>query len=68
MFGGASSEVLNEESLLDPKSPYAAGKVFSHNITKFIESYNIFAVNGILFNHESPHRGETFVTRKLLEL
>ncbi len=66
MFGGASSEVLNEESLLDPKSPYAAGKVFSHNITKiYRESYNIFAVNGILFNHESPHRGETFVTRKI---
>ena len=66
MFGGANNEVLNEESLLDPKSPYAAGKVFSHNITKiYRESYNIFAVNGILFNHESPHRGETFVTRKI---
>ena len=66
MFGGANNEVLNEDSLLDPKSPYAAGKVFSHNITKiYRESYNIFAVNGILFNHESPHRGETFVTRKI---
>ena len=42
------------------------GKVFAHNITKvYRESYNIFAVNGILFNHESPHRGETFVTRKI---
>ena len=41
-------------------------KVFSHNITKlYRESYGIFAVNGILFNHESPHRGETFVTRKI---
>ena len=44
-------------------------KYFSHNITKiYRESYNIFAVNGILFNHESPHRGETFVTRKFQEL
>ena len=66
MYGGESEEVLNEKSLLNPKSPYAAGKVFSHNITKiYRESYNIFAVNGILFNHESPHRGETFVTRKI---
>ena len=57
---------LNEESLFEPKSPYAAGKVFAHNITKvYRESYGIFAVNGILFNHESPHRGETFVTRKI---
>ncbi len=66
MYGGASKDMLNEDSLLDPKSPYAAGKVFSHNITKiYRESYGLFAVNGILFNHESPHRGETFVTRKI---
>jgi len=66
MFGGAEKVVLNEESLFEPKSPYAAGKVFAHNITKvYRESYGIFAVNGILFNHESPHRGETFVTRKI---
>lgn len=66
MFGGSEKIVLNEESVFDPKSPYAAGKVFAHNITKvYRESYNIFAVNGILFNHESPHRGETFVTRKI---
>jgi GDPmannose 4,6-dehydratase len=66
MYGGASKDILNEDSLLDPKSPYAAGKVFSHNITKiYRESYDLFAVNGILFNHESPHRGETFVTRKI---
>ena len=66
MFGGTEKIVLNEESLFEPKSPYAAGKVFAHNITKiYRESYNIFAVNGILFNHESPHRGETFVTRKI---
>ena len=66
MYGGASKDMLNEDSLLDPKSPYAAGKVFSHNITKiYRESYGLFAVSGILFNHESPHRGETFVTRKI---
>jgi len=66
MFGGAKKEVLNENSLFEPKSPYAAGKLFAHNITKiYRESYDIFAVNGILFNHESPHRGETFVTRKI---
>ena len=66
MYGGANQELLNEESLLDPKSPYAASKVFSHNINKiYRESYDLFCVNGILFNHESPHRGETFVTRKI---
>ena len=66
MFGGANKEILNENSPFDPKSPYAASKVFAHNITKlYRESYGIFAVNGILFNHESPFRGETFVTRKI---
>tara|TARA_B100001029_G_C14994021_1_gene413857 strand:+ start:98 stop:1132 length:1035 start_codon:yes stop_codon:yes gene_type:complete len=66
MFGGEEEKLLNEESIFDPKSPYAASKVFSHNITRiYRESYGIFAVNGILFNHESPHRGETFVTRKI---
>lgn len=66
MFGGSEKNELNEESILDPKSPYAVGKVFAHNITKvYRDSYDIFAVNGILFNHESPHRGETFVTRKI---
>ena len=66
MYGGASKVSLNEESLFDPKSPYAASKVFAHNITKiYRESYNLFCVNGILFNHESPQRGETFVTRKI---
>ena len=66
MYGGAEKTLLNENSLFEPKSPYAAGKLFAHNITKvYRESYGIFAVNGILFNHESPHRGETFVTRKI---
>ena len=66
MFGGVDSEKLNEESKFIPKSPYAASKVFAHQITKiYRESYDLFAVNGILFNHESPFRGETFVTRKI---
>ena len=66
MYGGGTKDYLNEESPFDPKSPYAAAKVFAHNITKlYRESYNMFAVNGILFNHESPMRGETFVTRKI---
>ena len=66
MYGGANEEMLNEDSLFEPKSPYAASKVFAHNMTKlYRESYNLFCSNGILFNHESPHRGETFVTRKI---
>ena len=66
MYGGGTKDYLNEESPFDPKSPYAAAKVFAHNITKlYRESYDMFCVNGILFNHESPFRGETFVTRKI---
>lgn len=66
MFGGVDGTSLNENSMFIPKSPYAVGKVFAHEITKvYRESYGIFAVNGILFNHESPYRGETFVTRKI---
>jgi len=66
MFGGINKEKLNENSIFVPKSPYAAGKVFAHNMTQiYRESYGLFCVNGILFNHESPLRGETFVTRKI---
>jgi GDPmannose 4,6-dehydratase len=66
MFGGKEKVSLNEESPLIPKSPYASSKVFAHEINKiYRESYDIFGVNGILFNHESPRRGETFVTRKI---
>ena len=66
MYGGAIEESLNEQSKFDPKSPYAVSKLFAHEITKvYRESYDIFAVNGLLFNHESPRRGETFVTRKI---
>jgi GDPmannose 4,6-dehydratase len=66
MYGGGIKDFLNEETPFDPKSPYAAAKVFAHNLTKvYRESYDMFCVNGILFNHESPLRGETFVTRKI---
>ena len=66
MYGGQFKSKLNEESPFDPKSPYAASKVFAHNINQiYRDSYNLFCVNGILFNHESPLRGETFVTRKI---
>ena len=57
---------FNEKSEFIPRSPYGAAKLFSHWITKiYRESYGIFASTGILFNHESPRRGETFVTRKI---
>tara|TARA_B100001250_G_scaffold284114_1_gene246166 strand:+ start:14655 stop:15683 length:1029 start_codon:yes stop_codon:yes gene_type:complete len=66
MFGGIDTNSLNENSKFIPKSPYAVGKVFAHDMTKiYRESYGLFTVNGILFNHESPLRGETFVTRKI---
>ena len=58
MYGGVNEELLNEDSLFIQKS-YAASKVFAHNMTKvYRESYDLFCVNGILFNHESPFRGK----------
>ncbi len=66
MYGGEEKIPLDEKSPFNPKSPYAASKVFSYNLTKiYRESYGLFSSNGILFNHESPKRGETFVTRKI---
>ena len=66
MIGNTISKIQNENSFLSPKSPYAISKVFAHHITKnYRESYGIFACSGILFNHESPLRGEEFVTRKI---
>lgn len=65
MFG-ATPPPQNEQTPFYPRSPYAAAKVYSYWITKnYREAYGIFAANGILFNHESPRRGETFVTRKI---
>ncbi len=66
MFG-ASKPPQNEKTKFYPRSPYAAAKLYSHWITvNYREGYKIFACNGILFNHESPLRGETFVTRKIV--
>ena len=65
MFG-SSPPPQNETTALHPRSPYACSKTFAHNITvNYRESYGFHASNGILFNHESPRRGETFVTRKI---
>ena len=65
MFG-STNPPQNEQSPFHPRSPYAAAKVFAHNMcVNYRESYDMFAVSGILFNHESPRRGETFVTRKI---
>ena len=65
MFG-ASLPPQNEETPFKPRSPYACAKVYAYWMTKnYRDGYNMFACNGILFNHESPRRGETFVTRKI---
>lgn len=65
MFG-SSPPPQNETTVFRPRSPYAYSKVFAYHATiNYREAYDIFAVNGILFNHESPRRGETFVTRKI---
>ena len=67
MFG-ASKPPQSEKTKFYPRSPYAAAKVYAHWITvNYREAYNIFACNGILFNHESPLRGETFVTSKIVK-
>jgi GDPmannose 4,6-dehydratase len=65
MFGDAPAP-QNEDSLFRPRSPYAAAKLYAHHMVRnYREAYGMFAVSGILFNHESPRRGETFVTRKV---
>lgn len=65
MFG-ATPPPQSESTAFYPRSPYGAAKVYAYWMTRnYREAYNIFAVNGILFNHESPRRGETFVTRKI---
>lgn len=66
MFGLVQAVPQNEETPFYPRSPYGVAKVYGYWITKnYRESYDMFASNGILFNHESPRRGETFVTRKI---
>ncbi|HPC87100.1 MAG TPA: GDP-mannose 4,6-dehydratase [Smithellaceae bacterium] len=65
MFGAAPPP-QSEKTLFQPRSPYAAAKVYAYHIVQnYRDAYGIFATNGILFNHESPRRGETFVTRKI---
>ncbi len=65
MFGAAPPP-QNENTLFQPRSPYAAAKVYAYYIVQnYRDAYGLFAANGILFNHESPRRGETFVTRKI---
>src|SRR5712671_5242904 len=66
MFGKVSEIPQRETTPFYPRSPYAAAKVYAYWMTvNYRESYGMFACNGILFNHESPRRGETFVTRKI---
>jgi GDPmannose 4,6-dehydratase len=66
LFGKASTSPQNENTPFYPRSPYAVAKLYSYWIVvNYREAYNMFACNGILFNHESPLRGETFVTRKI---
>jgi GDPmannose 4,6-dehydratase len=67
MFGKVKEVPQDENTPFYPRSPYGTAKVYAHWITKnYREAYQIFACNGILFNHESPLRGETFVTRKII--
>jgi GDPmannose 4,6-dehydratase len=66
MYGDNPKYPYNEESRFMPASPYANAKVFAHQLMRnYRKSYNMFCCSGILFNHESPRRGETFVTRKI---
>ncbi|MBT7169864.1 GDP-mannose 4,6-dehydratase [Candidatus Woesearchaeota archaeon] len=66
MYGKVKETPQSEKTPFHPRSPYGVSKVFSYWITKnYRESYGLFACNGILFNHESPRRGETFVTKKI---
>jgi GDPmannose 4,6-dehydratase len=67
LFGGLPETVpQNEQTPFYPKSPYGAAKLYAHWVTvNYREAYNVFACNGILFNHESPRRGKTFVTKKI---
>ena len=67
MYGATKDKFQNEKSLFKPQSPYAVSKIYAHWMTNiYRDSYGIFASNGILFNHESPRRGETFVTQKIV--
>ena len=67
IFGNTNKKILNENSVFSPISPYSVSKLFSYyTVLNYRNGYGIFASNGILFNHESPRRGEFFVTRKIV--
>ena len=66
LYGKTTTPIQNEETPFYPRSPYGCAKAYAYYLTKnYRESYGMYAVNGILFNHESPRRGENFVTRKI---
>ena len=66
MFGKVTGNLQNEDTRLHPRSPYGSAKSFAfHTTQNYREAYGLFAVNGIMFNHESPRRGDSFVTRKI---
>ena len=68
IFGDSNTKFQDENSNYRPKNPYAISKLFAHLITKNVREYDkLFAVSGILFNHESPLRGEEFITRKIIK-
>jgi GDPmannose 4,6-dehydratase len=68
LYGGIYAEATNETTPFHPRSPYAAAKLFAYNMAvNYREAYGLFACNGILFNTESPRRGETFVTKKIVK-
>jgi GDPmannose 4,6-dehydratase len=68
MFGGTQALRQNEDTPFEPRSPYAIAKVFGHMFTRhYRDAYDLYAVSGILFNHESPRRGLRFVTRKITD-
>ena len=69
LFGGMpGTEPQNENTPFEPRSPYAAAKLYAYWVTKnYREAYDLYACNGILFNHESPRRGQTFVTKKITQ-
>ena len=67
MFGNSSGNFQNENTVFKPQSPYAVSKIFGHNIVQnYRNAYNLYCVSGILFNHESPLRGDEFVTKKIV--
>ena len=68
LFGGDQNTSYDEDSPINPRSPYAAAKAYAYYVTRqYREAYNLFACNGILFNHESPRRSENFVTQKIVK-